>query len=339
MLKVEVSHENNVRQRSVFQVLCIIGLILAMPVLMTGCKEQAPAEKEVGATDKLRLIFITPCINEGFFDPVKKGVRDAAELMNVDCAFVGTEDIDSKEQIELVRHAIEEGYDGIALNLSHPTAFNKVVDDAFAHGIPVVAFNADSNDPANKRLSCVTQKLYEAGKSLGTKASPSIKPGAKVLMTMHSEGASALDDRLRGIHDALKDKNITSEVIITGLVPDECAEVITKALNANPEIKTILCTGQADTEGAGMAVEKNFAGKGFYVAGFDLSPGILEMVDNGTIDFTIDQQPYIQGFYPVIQLALHIRHGIMPSDIDAGAGFVTKEDAASVLELSKEGYR
>ena len=117
--------------------------------------------------------------------------------------------------------------------------FNKVVDDAFAHGIPVVAFNSDSNDPANKRLSCVTQKLYEAGKSLGTKASPSVKPGAKVLMTMHSEGASALDDRLRGIHDALKDKNITSEVIITGLVPDECAEVITKALNANPEIKVL----------------------------------------------------------------------------------------------------
>ncbi len=88
--------------------------------------------------------------------------------------------------------------------------------------------------------------------------------------------------------------------------------MITDELNKHPDIKFILCTGQADTEGAGLAIEKNFAGKGYTAAGFDLSPEILRLIKAGYIKCTIDQQPYIQGYYPVIQLALYKRYGIMP---------------------------
>jgi simple sugar transport system substrate-binding protein len=63
------------------------------------------------------------------------------------------------------------------------------------------------------------------------------------------------------------------------------------------------------------------------------------MVKAGTIAFTIDQQPYIQGFYPVVQLAFYRRFGIFPSRIDAGATVITKEEADRVIELSAAGYR
>ncbi len=312
-----------------------VGLILGILLLFAGCS----SEKQSSQEDKLRFIFITPCINEGFFDPVKKGVRDAARMMEVECSFVGTADIDNEGQIALTYQAIKDGYDGIALNLIHPTAFNDVVAEALDKGVPVVAFNVDSNDPANRRLSCVSQKLYEAGRSLGEKAIDSIPANSKILMTMHSEGASALDDRLRGIQDILERKQITWKVIITGLLPEKSADIITETIKANPDIKFVLSTGQADTEGAGLAIERNFADQDFYVAGFDLSLEILRMVQAGTIDFTIDQQPYMQGFYPVVQLAHYCRYGIKPSNIDVGAGIVTKDNAQSVLQLSKDGYR
>lgn len=57
------------------------------------------------------------------------------------------------------------------------------------------------------------------------------------------------------------------------------------------------------------------------------------------IDFTIDQQPYIQGFYPVMQLTLKCRYGIMPPNMDAGAAVITKANAAAVSDLVKQGYR
>jgi len=63
------------------------------------------------------------------------------------------------------------------------------------------------------------------------------------------------------------------------------------------------------------------------------------MVKAGTIAFTVDQQPYVQGFYPVVQLALYCRYGIRPASQDAGATVITREDVDKVLKLSAAGYR
>jgi simple sugar transport system substrate-binding protein len=57
------------------------------------------------------------------------------------------------------------------------------------------------------------------------------------------------------------------------------------------------------------------------------------------IQCTIDQQPYTQGYYPVVQLALYCRYGIKPSDLDAGAGIVGKDDVDRIIGLSREHYR
>jgi simple sugar transport system substrate-binding protein len=115
--------------------------------------------------------------------------------------------------------------------------------------------------------------------------------------------------------------------------------VITAALRKHPEIKAVLCTGQADTEGAGLAVEKEFANQGYFVGGFDLSPQTLRLLKAGVIQFTIDQQPYVQGFYPVVQLTLCRRYGIRPANLDAGATILRPSDADAVLELTRRGYR
>ena len=53
----------------------------------------------------------------------------------------------------------------------------------------------------------------------------------------------------------------------------------------------------------------------------------------------IDQQPYLQGFLPVIQLALNIRYGIRPAAVDAGAAIIERENVDSILDLSRAGYR
>jgi simple sugar transport system substrate-binding protein len=74
-------------------------------------------------------------------------------------------------------------------------------------------------------------------------------------------------------------------------------------------------------------------------AGFDMSPEILRLVKAGVIRFTIDQQPYCQGYYPVVQLALYRRYGIAPADIDTGAAIVAAGDVDRVVDLSREHYR
>jgi simple sugar transport system substrate-binding protein len=166
-----------------------------------------------------------------------------------------------------------------------------------------------------------------------------IPDGSHVLLTRHDEGVSALEDRRRGQQDTLKRKRLRWTVLTTGNDAQQGAERIAQMLRQHTDIRVILGTGQADTEAAGRAIEKYFAGQGFWAAGFDLSPETLRLIQAGHIRCTVDQQPYIQGYYPVVQLTFYLRYGILPSDIDAGATIIDRSSVGRVIELTKRNYR
>jgi simple sugar transport system substrate-binding protein len=297
------------------------------------------ASTQIEKSESLRFVFITCAVDAKFFGPVKKGMNDAAQMMDVQCEFIGTEGVDLQEQVQMVHQAIEDGYDGIALNIIDPEAFDDVVEQAIEKNVPVVAFNIDDFSSPNSRLSTVSQNFFKAGKSLVSYLYPSIPQKSHVLLTLHDEGVSALDERLRGEQDALRQKDARWTVIVTGNDSKKGAETIHKTLRENPDIRIILGTGQSDTEAAGIAIEKYYKGKNFWSAGFDLSPTTLQFINDGLIRCTIDQQPYMQGFYPVIQLTLFKRYGIEPSDIDAGATIIDQTNVDTVIELTQKGYR
>ena len=317
----------------------LMKFIWALVLVVSGCVfTGSPGHiKKLSSESNLRFVFITTCAESKFFEPLKKGMNDAADMLGVHCSFMGTKGVDIKAQVNMVHQAIESGYDGIALNIIDPAAFDAVVQEAMDHDIPVVAFNVDDHATANARLSAVCQQLYQAGRTLGKRALTYIPKSSHVLITMHDKGVSALQDRVRGICDVLKTKNITWTVMVTGTSAEKSAAAITSKLKADPDIRHILCTGQADTEGAGLAVKESFTG--YTVAGFDMSTGTLDMIKEGIIGFTIDQQPYVQGFYPVIQLTQYCRFGIVPANMDAGAGIIDKDNVDQVIELCKMGYR
>ena len=222
----------------------------------------------------LKFIFITCSVNEAFFNPVKKGMQDAADMMGVSAEFTGTEGVDLEAQAAMVTQAVEDGYDGIALNVIDTEAFQDATRAAMEKGVPVVAFNVDATNGKGPHLSFVQQDFYPAGRTIGEEAAQTLPENAKVLFTVHDHGISALEDRLRGIQDALKEqKNVTGKLIATGTDPEKAADMIAEELKADPELKAVLCTGQADTEGAGLAVEKYFPESDYYVAGFDLVAG------------------------------------------------------------------
>jgi simple sugar transport system substrate-binding protein len=160
-----------------------------------------------------------------------------------------------------------------------------------------------------------------------------------VLITQHDLGISALDDRLHGIQEVLKKHGVASKTVCTGNEPKKAIEAVSKELKADPSIKFVLGTGLTDSEAAGRAIERDFPGRGYGSAGFDLTLEILRLIKADVIRLTIDQQPYTQGYYPVVQLALFCRYGIQPSNIDAGAGVILKKDVDRVVELTKQGYR
>lgn len=286
---------------------------------------------------RLKLQFIAVTCDEDFFRPVRKGMADAAAMMDVEATFTGTKGVDAGEMAVLARQAMADGIDGLALVAFDGVAFVPVVTEAHAKGIPVVAFNIDQGKGRAGTLSGIAQDFGGAGRTLGRRAATAIAPGSRVLLTLHDAGISALEERRDGIKAALEGHDIAWVETITGHQVEEAARRVEAILAGEPGISAILATGQADTEGAGVAVERT--GRTLYAAGFDLSPGILRLVEAGHLAFTIDQQPYAQGFYPVIQLVLNLRYGLMPASLDAGAAIVDRGNASRIRVLSEAGYR
>ena len=318
--------------RSHFRVASLVLLSAALAFGQAAdpaAKVEQPAEV-TAPKPPLRFICVTPCVDQPFFIEVARGAKDAAALMDVQCDFVGTKDVDLPAQVDMVRTAIAQRYDGIAINIIEPTAFNDVIAEAQHQGIPVMAFNV--NAQPHSQVPTVAQNLYDGGRAAAFAAAPMIPNGSRVLMTIHSDKPTPMDQRYNGVRDGLKDKDIIWETLITNAAgAKEVEQLVAETLKADPRIKAIFAAGLPDTEGAGRVLEKNFKDQGYFVAGFDVSPEVLRLVKNGVVAFAVDQQPYVQGFYPVMQLAMSKRSGIQPTSMDSGARIVRQKEANNIF--------
>src|SRR6266702_3587285 len=282
--------------------------------------------------NRLRFRLITIASDEELFHVVERGMRDAAAALNVDADLVGTPGFDIEDVIRMVRSAVHDGIDGIGLNVFHPTALAGIIAEARAAGVPVVAFNIDAAKTGSGNLSYIMQDFLAAGTALGRRAAASVADGEHIIVAMHDDGVEALEERAAGIEAGIASRSVVATRVITGRAPARGAEILDEAL-VRLSARAIIGTGQPDTEAAGIVARDQK--RSIYAAGFDLSPGIVDLIAEGHLDCVVDQQPYAQGFYPIVQLALYRRFGLMPSSLDAGAAIVDRQNVELVRQLSK----
>jgi simple sugar transport system substrate-binding protein len=68
-------------------------------------------------------------------------------------------------------------------------------------------------------------------------------------------------------------------------------------------------------------------------------PEVLNEMKTGYVQVQIDQQPYMQGFMPVMQAYLSQTVGLSPADIDTGQGVVTPDQVDKIMDMAKQGLR
>jgi simple sugar transport system substrate-binding protein len=282
------------------------------------------------------FVFVNHVTTNPFFVPTQYGIQDACALLGCKYQWTGSANSVVTEMVDAMNAAIAAKADGIAVSIIDPTAFNDPVERALSAGIPVVAYNADAPpNSKNARLAYIGQDLYLSGFAMGQHIA-SLIPSGDVVGFIATPGSLNIQPRINGAHDAIKQSGqpINFTEIATGAaVNDELSRIEAYYLG-HPNLKGMFAVDAGSTQGTGQVMEKyGLTAKGVHAGGYDLLPVTLQEIQKGNLNFTIDQQPYLQGFYPVMQLFLYkLSGGLMaPSDTNTGLLFVTKSNVGPYL--------
>ena len=279
------------------------------------------------------IIYLDPSVQ--FFNPVVKGAQDAAAQFGVDLD-VQYANNDPVRQNDLIESATAAGVQGIAVAISNSDAFDESICSAVKAGIIVIGFNNDDLEGAkgNCRQAYVGMNEFASGYELGNRMIEKfgLKEGDMVFNPREIPEASFAVARGGGIEKAMSEKGIKVETVRAGLDPAEAQNIMAQFLIANPNVKAVFGTGSVtSTVGAGAIKD---AGVNVPFAGFDLAVEIANAVESGAMFATMDQQPYLQGYYPIAQIALAARYGLTPTDVDTGQGaFLDQARIGAVKEM------
>jgi simple sugar transport system substrate-binding protein len=246
--------------------------------------------------------------------------------------------------------AIATAPDGIAV-MGHPgdEAYRAAIDEAQAAGIIVTAQNVPLSDlqaqyGANG-FGYVGAFQYSAGYSLAQEAVRRFGLGegdrAMVWGLLSQPGRG---ERTRGVVEGLEEAGMTVDYleIDSATNADAAAGVATFTgyVSANPDVALIITD-----HGNLTASQESFlsaAGLGpddVFMAGFDLSPATVQSIQGGWTDLVIDQQQYLQGYLPILQICLAAKYNFSGLTVDTGAGFASADNIDVLAPLVERGIR
>ena len=285
----------------------------------------------------LTFHMITHSEDGPFWSVVKRGMDAACADLGVTCVWLPGFN-DATQMVADIEGAVAEGSDGIAASLPDPVALVPVLQGAVGEGIPVVTLNSGANDYQEiGALTHVGQTEFIAGQAAGERFNAA--GATHVLCGQQEQNNVGLTERCAGLEDTFSG-TVTTDFM--DLDADTTAQqaAINTAMSADDSIDGFLGVGPVIAM-SGLRAAQDL-GRDVIVGGFDLTPELLGAIEAGDILFTVDQQQYLQGYLPILQLFLfqtnsNIIGGGLP--ILTGPGFVTADNAGAVLSLSEAGTR
>lgn len=295
-------------------------------------------------TPAWQFTFVNHVTTNLFFVPTQFGFADAAALLGLPKPrWTGSTNSAIADMTSAINTAIASHSDGIATCVinSTPTdtSFRTPVANAMNAGIPVVSYNADGPiikgvaTPGTNRLCYVGQALYLSGQQMGERIKSLAKPG-KIVIFIATPGTANIQPRYDGAASVLSSAGYTLQMQQTGATTALEGPAEKSFLIGNKDVTGAFAVDAGSTELLGPTLESlGLVGK-IPAGGFDLTPGTLNAINAGQLDFTINQNPYLQGFLPVLYLYMFNLTGglVSPPNTDTGLSFITKSNVGEYLK-------
>jgi simple sugar transport system substrate-binding protein len=280
---------------------------------------------------KVALISHAPA-GDAFFDTIIKGANDAGAKDNIEVQY--SNDGDVTRQAALVQTAIDSKVDGIAVSMPNPEALTPVIQKAVQAGIPVIIYNAGDRDwQKTGALSFYGEPEVLAGEAAGEELN---KGGYKhALCVIQAQGQVQLEDRCDGMTSTFKGK--TERLFADGTDLPGYVSTINAKLQNDPTVDAVVTLHP----GLGVAAANELKGKAA-VATYAMNPDVYPLIKDGGIIFTIDQQPYLQGYMAIDSIWFYKRNGNIlgaNQSIATGPLVIDKTNVEQVQKFAEAGGR
>ncbi|MHC1480040.1 sugar ABC transporter substrate-binding protein [Frateuria aurantia] len=304
--------------------------------------------------------------SDSWWNTIKNSVTQVSADFGVQVDYRNPPNGDLADMARLLEQAAARNYSGVAFDIADYDVLAKPAALVRAKGIPIVTLNSGTIAESRKlgAFLHIGQPEYEAGKAAGERAKAA---GVKSFVCVNHYATNVASfQRCKGFADALG-VDYRSSMIDSGVDPTVVASKVSAYLRSHPTTQAILALGPNAAEPTVQVLQRNGQAGKIYFATFDLSPGIISAIKAGTINFAIDQQPYLQGYMSIAALVIaHEKHttdpavvvaalkanpkfqqrlaeyGLKPvytaDGVSSGPGFVTKDNIALVEKYAGQ-YR
>jgi simple sugar transport system substrate-binding protein len=318
--------------------------LAARPSSTTPAKAKTPRKEPAGPSPRrrVRIAVVTHGqASDPFWAVVRTGIERAAHELDVSASYSAPDTTDMGRMRQLIRNAIASRPDGLVVSIPDAKALGGAIREAVRAGIPVVSLNSGTD--VSRRLGVlahVGQPDEQAGFAAGQRMA---REGVRqALCVEHEKGNAGLEARCRGFGRALRRAGSRSTVLAVNLQDRHAAEQKISSAAIEEHIDGMLTLGPGGTLPAIAGLRLDRLLGSVRLATFDLSPEVLSALRAGQVEFAVDQQPFLQGYLPILFLAQNARYGLIPAKgtlVPTGPSFVTRRNASAVRALTRQGIR
>jgi simple sugar transport system substrate-binding protein len=322
------------------------ALAAALVLGAAGCSQSGGKQEEqqasgnsgggqVANTERFTIAMIThEAPGDTFWDKIRTGAKAAAAKDNIDLKYSNNNS--GPQQATLIQNAVDSGVDAIAVTMAFTEAVRPAIKSAVDKGIPVVGFNQGLDQYQDYgALMYFGSDESLAGQSAGERIKQA--GGKKALCIIQEQGSVALETRCAGVKKGFAE---TENLNVDGTQLPAVRSTIAAKLQQDKSVDYVVTLGAPFALAALDSVTD--AGSQAKVVTFDLNAEAAKAIQDGKIEFSIDQQPYVQGYEAVDSLWLYLTNrndlgGGKP--VLTGPSFVDETNIEQIAEYAQRGTR
>jgi len=289
---------------------------------------------------KYKFVMVNHVTTNSFFTATIYGIQDACAITGCSYQWTGSATSLVSQMVAAFNSAIAAKANGIGCCLIDNTAFNAPVDTALSMGIPVLAYNADvSAGVPNHRMAYIGQNNLTAGAAVGQQIlNTGVGKGDLVAGIIATPGTGNIQPRIDGAKPVLVKAGV--DFVEVGTSATEGSPEYNKIASwyaGHKDVKFMFGVDSGDSNAIAQFIQTNKLQGKMGGSGWDVGTPVVQGIKAGNLTFTIDQQAYLQGFDPIMQMFLYnISGGLMkPTNTDTGLGIVVKSTVAPYLALNR----